>query len=102
MNSTRGSFTFSVDFGLWVDSAKVGVIYDDNGKMVGSFTIQDGGLIKCFVSSYNHQLALEVTSGIPFYATPIQSHDGSVESIVISQVPASVTSKSVEAEPYIL
>ena len=58
-------------------------IYDDCGPLAGAGVVDDYGNIQCFVASNSYPMALEITTGEPFYFTPT-INDEHIEQAVFS------------------
>lgn len=73
-------------------------IYDDNGLLIGGFTVQTGDLIVGFIAGQGYPLALEVSTGAPIWFHPCQGADGLVSYAIVTLKSKSVASYKINPE----
>jgi hypothetical protein len=91
------TYTFTADCG-WAEADKTWPIYDEHFIRVGAFIITEGGLAKGFLSGTGYPLALKVSTGEKFYATPLLGKWGGVEKLIVSECKLNYESLEVTAE----
>lgn len=77
-------YRFSVNQG-WAEANESHPIYDDNFSLIGGFTVGELGRINCFVSGNGSPISLKISSGEPFYATPLLGKNGQIEKFILSE-----------------
>lgn len=94
---TPRTYTFSFHQG-WTEANTSWPIYDEYFMGVGAFTVAEGGIIKAFLSGQGYPLALKVSSGEKFYATPLLGKWGGIEKLIVSEYRLNSESLEVTAE----
>lgn len=84
-------YSFQITHG-WADSSQSWPVYDEYFTIVGSFVVADGGFLKAFIAGKHYPLALKVSTGDGFYATPLLGKNGGTEKIIISECVMSMES----------
>lgn len=62
-----GIFAFYYKTNIDVPPYKTFPIYDEYGTLVGGFSKDDNGSLRCSISGIGHPCALKITSGDAFY-----------------------------------
>lgn len=91
-------YKFSVEIEGDAPSGESHPIYDDEKRqLLGAFVLDRGQFILGFISGVDHPTALHVSTGYPFYFTPIEGEDGKVLYGIVSEVKISNISKITQA-----
>lgn len=87
---------FNVNSPHWAIANQVHPIKDSNENLIGAFLIVEGGVLSCFISARDSEVALNVSTGIDIYATYNLNPDGSIETLVLSTVKVSSISQKIK------
>jgi len=94
MTSTNSVYHFDVILEGWSPAGEVFPVVNENSDLVGGFTVSDGPIWKCFVSARGYPESLAITSGNPFYVTPI-TESGAIVELRLSMIKINEESKLV-------
>lgn len=72
-------------------------IYDDNGDVVGGFTLKRGSTVSGFVA-FQEWHKLYVAHGTKFFFTPTEGQDGKINGGLVTEVKISALSIEIQPE----